>query len=123
MNASFEQAHIRYTLRGDYYLSELALPAENQKNIGLWGQRRMQYLKRYRRLMYSNLLTSGKLNEHLADTDSQAEEMFFRLVKQAAEREGISEQLKAENPMEWVRQMNSIRSRATEAVNTELIFN
>ena len=83
----------------------------------------MQYLKRYRRLMYSNLLTSGKLNEHLADTDSQAEEMFFRLVKQAAEREGISEQLKAENPMEWVRQMNSIRSRATEAVNTELIFN
>ena len=123
MNASFEQAHIRYPLRGDYYLPELALPAENQKNIGLWGQRRMQYLKRYRRLMYSNLLTSGKLNEHLADTDSQAEEMFFRLVKQAAEREGISEQLKAENPMEWVRQMNSIRSRATEAVNTELIFN
>ena len=123
MNASFEQAHIRYAMRGDYYLPELALPAENQKNIGLWGQRRMRYLKRHRRLMYYNLLTSGKLNEHLADTDSQAEEMFFRLVKQAAEREGISEQLKAESPMEWVRQMNSIRSRAIETVNTELIFN
>lgn len=83
----------------------------------------MRYLKRHRKLLYYNLLTSGRLNAHLADTDSQAEEMFFRLVKQIAERENVTEQLKAENPMEWMKRMNSIRNRATEVVNAELIYN
>ena len=123
MNASFEHPHIRYTLQGDYYLPDLKLPAEEQKPVGIWGQRHMRYLKQHRKLLYYNLLTGGKLNGYLYELDKQAEEMFFRLVKQMSEREGLTERLKAENPMEWVKRMNSIRSAAAETVNAELIFN
>ena len=117
-----ERTGIGYTLQGDYYLPDLQLPHEKETEIGLWGQRRLRYLKQNRKVLYANLLTAGKLNGHLAKLDKQAEEMFFRLVKQMAEREGVTEKLKAENQMEWVGRMNNIRSRATEIVNAELIF-
>lgn len=117
-----EKTGIRYTLQGDYYLPDLALPAEKQQPIGIWGQRHLRHLKQNRRVLYTNLLTSGKLNNYLADIDKQAEEMLFRLVKQMAEREGVTEQLKADNQMAWVGRMNDIRSRATEVVNTDLIY-
>jgi hypothetical protein len=116
-----ERTGIGYTLQGDYYLPDLALPAEEQTEVGLWGQRHLRYIKQHRKVLYTNLLTSGKLNGYLADLDKQAEDMFFRLVKQMAEREGATEQLKAENQMEWVGRMNNIRSRATEIVNNDLI--
>lgn len=117
-----EKTGISYTLQGDYYLSDLALPAEEQFEIGVWGQRHLRYLKQNRKVLYTNLLTTGKLNDHLTEIDKQAEDMFFRLVKQMAEREGVTEKLKADNQMEWVGRMNNIRSRATEIVNAELIF-
>ena len=117
-----EKTGIRYTLQGDYYLPDLALPAEEQQPIGIWGQRHLRHLKQNRRVLYTNLLTSGKLNNYLADIDKQAEEMLFRLVKQMAEREGMTEQLKADNQMAWVGRMNDIRSRATEIVNNDLII-
>lgn len=117
-----EKTGIRYTLQGDYYLPDLALPAEKQQPIGIWGQRHLRHLKQNRRVLYTNLLTSGKLNNYLADIDKQAEEMLLRLVKQMAEREGVTEQLKADNQMAWVGRMNDIRSRVTEIVNAELIY-
>ena len=117
-----ERTGIGYTLQGDYYLPDLQLPPEKETEIGVWGQRHLRYLKQNRKVLYTNLLTAGKLNEHLAEIDKQAEDMFFRLVKQMAEREGVTEKLKAENQMEWVGRMNNIRSRATEIVNAELIF-
>ena len=118
-----EHTGISYTLQGDYYLPDLALPEQEDKPIGLWGQRHLKYIKQHRKVLYINLLTSGKLNGYLADLDKQAEDMFFRLVKQMAEREGVTEQLKAENQMEWVARMNNIRSRATEIVNKDIIYN
>ena len=119
----FEQMGGTYTLVGDYYLPNL-LPAEQKEQpIGVWGQRRLRYLKQHRRVLYTNLLVSGKLNEHLAKIDKQAEDMFFRLVKQTAEREGVTEQLKADNQMVWVGRMNNIRSRAAEVVNKSFINN
>ena len=118
-----EQTGISYTLQGDYYLPDLALPEQEDKPIDLWGQRHLRYIKQHRKILYINLLTSGKLNEHLADIDKQAEDMFFRLVKQIAEREGVTEQLKADNQMEWVARMNNIRSRAIEIANHDLIYN
>lgn len=117
-----EKNGIRYTLQGDYYLPDLKLPDEENKPIGLWGQRHTRYLKQNHKVLYMNLLTSGKLNDHLADIDAQAENMFSRLVKQIAEREGVTEQLKVENQMEWVARMNNIRSRAMEIINTNLIY-
>ncbi len=117
-----EKTGISYTLQGDYYLPDLELPAEEQQPIGVWGQRHLRYIKQHRKAFYTNLLTSGKLSSYLADIDRQAEEMFSRLVKQLAEREGVTEKLKAENQMEWVARMNNIRSRAIEVVNTELIY-
>ena len=117
-----EHSHILYTLQGDYYLPDLKLPAEEQKPVGIWGQRHMRYLKQHRKLLYYNLLTGGKLNGYLYELDKQAEEMFFRLVKQISEREGLTERLKAEKPIEWVKRMNSVRSAAAETVNAELIF-
>ena len=117
-----EQTGIGYTLQGDYYLPDLALPEQEDKPIGLWGQRHLKYIKQHRKILYINLLTSGKLNEHLADIDKQAEDMFFRLVKQMANREGVTEQLKADNQMEWVARMNNIRGRATETVKNDLIY-
>jgi hypothetical protein len=117
-----EKTGISYTLQGDYYLPDLELPAEEQQPIGVWGQRHLRYIKQHRKAFYTNLLTSGKLSSYLADIDRQAEEMFSRLVKQLAEREGVTEKLKAENQMEWVARMYNIRSRAIEVVNTELIY-
>ena len=117
-----EKNGLWYELQGDYYIPCLKLPEEEQLPIGVWGQRHLRYIKQNRKVLYLNLLTSGKLNGYLADIDKQAEEMFFRLVKQMAEREGITEQLKADNQMEWVSIMNNIRERVTEIVNTELIY-
>ena len=117
-----EKTGIRYTLQGDYYLPDLALPAEEQQPIGIWGQRHLRHIKQNRRVLYTNLLTSGKLNSYLADINRQAEEMFSRLVKHMSEREAVTEQLKADNQMAWVGRMNNIRNRATEIVNTDLIY-
>ena len=118
----FEQMGGTYTQVGDYMLPNLTIPEEEQKPIGIWGQRHARYLKLHHKILYYNLLTSGKLNAHLAEIDRQAEEMFLRLVKQMAEREGVTEQLKAENQTEWVRRMNSIRSGVAEIVYTDLIY-
>ena len=118
-----EQTGIGYTLQGDYYLPDLALPEQENKPVGLWGQRHLRYIKQHRKILYINLLTSGKLNGYLANLDKQAEDMFFRLVKQMAESEGVTEQLKADNQMEWGARMNNIRSRATEIVNHDIIYN
>ena len=118
-----EQTGISYTLHGDYYLPDLTLSDdEKDAEIGVYGQRHLRYIKQHRKTLYLNLLTTGKLNGYLADIDKQAEEMLLRLVKQMAEREGITEQLKANNQMEWVAQMNSIHKRATEIVNNEIIY-
>ena len=111
-----------YELQGDYYIPCLILPAEKEQPIGLWGQRHLRYLKEHRRLTYTNLLTSGRLNEYLAEIDKQAKDMFLRLIKQMSEREGVTEQLKTENQMEWVQRINSIRNRAIEIVNTGIIY-
>ena len=118
----FEEMGGTYTQVGDYLLPDLKLPEEEQQPIGVWGQRHRRYLKEHRRITYATLLTSGKLNSYLADIDRQAEEMFLRLVKQMAANESITEQLKADNQMEWVRRMNNIRNRAMEIVNSELIY-
>lgn len=120
----FEEMGGAYVRQGDYLLPCLSLPAEKEnKPIGVWGQRHLRYLKQHRKALYTNLLTSGKLNSYLADIDKQAEDMFSRLVKQLTEREGVTEQLKAENSMLWVQTMNSIRNRAMDIVNEEIIYN
>lgn len=116
-----ERTGLKYELVGDYYL--IAGDDEpEQEPIGIWGQRHLRYLKEHHRVHYANLLTSGELNAYLADIDQQAEELFLRLVKQMADAEGITETLNASDQMEWVRQMNSIRNRAIEIANSELIF-
>ena len=117
-----EQTGIHYELQGDYYLPCLTLPEQPKVEIGIWGKRHLRYIKQHHRIRYTNLLTSCKLTAYLADIDKQAEDMFFRLVKQLAEKEGVTEQLKADNQMLWVQRMNNIRNRATEIVNTELIY-
>lgn len=117
-----EKNDLWYELQGDYYIPCLKF-SEEQQPIGIWRQRHLQYIKQNRKVLYLNLLTSEKLNGYLADLDKQAEEMFFYLVKQMTEREGITEQLKAENQMGWVTRMNSIRDRATEFINNDLIYN
>ena len=113
---------IHYELQGDYYLPYLMLPEQPKVEIGIWGKRHLRYIKQHHKIRYTNLLTSCKLTAYLADIDKRAEEIFFRLVNQLAEKEGITEQLKAENQMMWVARMNNIRNRATEIVNTELIY-
>lgn len=116
-----ERTGLRYELVGDYYL--IAGDDEPEAHpIGIWGQRHLRYLKQHHKVVYTELLTSGKLNEYLADLNEQAEDMFFRLVKELAEKEGITEALKVENPMLWVRRMNAVRETATEIVNNDLIF-
>ena len=117
-----EKNGLWYELQGDYYIPCLKLPEEEHQPIGVWGQRHLRYIKQNRKALYLNLLTSGKLNGYLADLDKQAEEMFSQLVKQMAEHKGVTEKLKADNPMEWVARINNIRSRATEIVNDEYIF-
>lgn len=111
-----------YELQGDYYIPCLTLPAEEEKPIGIWGQRHKRYLKEHRKATYTMLLTNYKLNSYLADINQQAEEMFSRLVKQLSEREGVTETLKAENQMLWIGRMENIRNRAMEIVNADLIF-
>lgn len=113
---------IWYELVGDYYIPCLTLPAQEEQLIGVWGQRHLRYIRQYKRLHYSNLLTSGKMNRYLADIDKQAEEMFSQLVKQMVERGGVTEKLKVENQMLWVGKMNAIRDAATEIVNNDLIY-
>ena len=118
----FEQTGGTYTMQGDYCLPNLTLLPEEERRIGVWAHRRRQYLKQHHKILYCNLLTFGKLRSHLADIEEEAQSLFLRLVKEYAEREGVTEQLKAENPMEWVQKMNNIRSRAAEAVYADLIF-
>ena len=118
----FEQMGGKYERQGDYLLPCLTLPAEEEYPIGIWGQRHRRFLKEHRRITYYNLLTDGKLNSYLADIDRQAEELFSRLIKQMAMREGVTEALKAQEQMVWVGRMNNIRNRATEIVNNELIY-
>lgn len=111
-----------YELQGDYYIPCLILPAEKEQPIGLWGQRHKHYLQEHKRTVYISLLTSGKLNNYLADIDEQATEMMFRLVEQMADKEGVTEQLKVENPMLWVGRMNEIQARAREIVYADIIY-
>ena len=138
-----EKNGLWYEKQGDYYIPCLSLPEGENKPIGIWGcgspvetsdevrstdragrrdQRHLRYIKQHKRVFYANLLTSCKLNSYLADVDEQAEEMFSRLVKDLAEKENITENLKAENAMLWVQRMNNIRNRATEVVNAEMIY-
>ena len=119
----FEEMGGNYVRQGDYLLPCLSLSTEKEnKPVGVWGQRHLRYLKQHRKVLYTNLLTSGRLNDYLADIDRQAKDMFLRLVKQMAEREGVTEKLKAEQPMEWVGKMNALREAAAEIVNAEVIF-
>ena len=113
---------ITYTQQGDYLLPNLKLPEQPKVEIGIWGKRHLRYIKKYHPIRYTNLLTSCKLTAYLADIDEQAEDMFFRLVKQIAEKEGVTEQLKLENQFLWIQKMNNIRNQATEIINDELIF-
>ena len=118
-----EKTGISYTLHGDYYLPDLELPAQEEEHpIGIWGQRHLWYIREHRKALYTGLLLDGKLNGYLADLNEQAEDMFFRLVKELAEKESITETLKAENQMLWVQRMNAVRKTATEIVNNDLIF-
>ena len=113
---------ITYTQQGDYLLPDLKLPEQQKVEIGIWGRQHLKYIEHYRPILYTNLLTSCKLTAYLADIDERAEDMFFRLVKQLAKQEGVTEQLKADNQMMWVQQMNNIRNRVTEIINNELIY-
>ena len=122
MESLFEQLGGTYTRQGDYCLPDLCLPPEEERPIGVYGQRRRVYLKKHHRVLYFNLLTAGVLDGHLADLNEQAEAMFSRLVKQLSEKEGVTEALKAENQMLWVQRMNNIRSAAMEIVANDLIY-
>lgn len=119
----FEQLGGTYTQVGDYLLPDLTLPTETQTgNIGVWALRHKRYLKQHHKVLYYNLLTSGKLYSHLADIEEQAQELFIRLVKEYAEKEGVTEKLKAKDMLLWVQKMNNISNRATEIVNSEVIY-
>lgn len=113
---------ITYTQQGDYLLPDLKLPEQPKVEIGIWGKRHLKYIKNHRPILYTNLLTRCKLTAYLADIDEKAFEMFDRLVKQLAKQEGMTEKLKAANQMLWVRKVNTIRNRAEEIVNAELIY-
>lgn len=118
----FEQMGGTYITQGDYCLPNLTLPPEEERHIGVWAHRRLRYLKQHHKILFYNLLTSGKLRSRLADVEEEAQSLFLRLVKEYAEREGVTEQLKSENPTEWVQKKNNIRNRAAESVCTDLIF-
>ena len=122
MKSLFEQMGGTYTQQDDYYLPDLKLPSEEERPVGVWGQRRLRYLREHRPILYTNLKTSGQLRSHLADVEEQANTLFLRLVKDYAASEGVTEQLKAENSMEWVKRMNTVREMATEIVNNDLIY-
>lgn len=118
----FEEMGGTYVRQGDYFIPDLKLPEEETKFIGIWGQRHAKYLKQNHKLLYTNLLTGGKLNKYLVTVNEQANDMFLRLVDQFAKKENVTEKLKAENPMIWVQKMNNIRSRVTDIINTDIIF-
>ena len=118
----FEEIGGTYIRHGDYLIPCLTLPEEEQRFVGVWGQRHLRYLKEYRRSVYLNLLTSGRLNDYLADIEEQAQKRFERVVEQMKQAQGITEQLKAENQMEWVGRMNNIQARAREIVDKEMIY-
>ena len=122
MKSLFEEYGGTYTMQGDYRLPNITLPAEEERPIGVWGQRRLRYLKQHHKVLYYNLLTSGKLYSHLADIEEQAQALFSRLVKEYAEKEGVTEQLKVADQMAWVRRMNSIRERVMETVYSDVVF-
>ena len=122
-NTIFEQTGGTYTQIEDYLLPDLELPEEEKEaNIGVWGMRHKRYLKQNHKVLYSNLLTSGKLNSYLVDIEQQAQDLFLRLVKDLAEKENVTEELKSTDMMLWVQKMNNIRNCATEIVNAELIY-
>ena len=122
MKSLFEQQGGTYTMQGDYRLPNLIPPTEEKRPIGAWGQRRLHYLKHHRKVLYYNLLTSGKLHSHLVDIEEQAQTLFSRLVKEHVEKEGITEHLKATDQLKWIQRMNNIRERVTEAVNSDVVF-
>ena len=119
----FEELGGKYERQGDYLIPCIALPAEEEQPIGTWGQRHLDYLKQYRKVTYTNLLTSGRLNTYLADIDRQAQERFERLIEGMKQAQGITERLKEENALEWVQHLNNIRACARETVNKEIIYN
>ena len=118
----FEEMGGTYIRQGDYLIPCLTLPEEEQRFIGVWGQRHKRYLKEHKRTVYITLLTSGRLNDYLADIEEQTQERFERIVEQMKERQGVTEQLKAENQMDWVARMNNIQACAREIVDKELIY-
>ena len=122
MNTLFEQNGCNYEIQGDYQLQCIATKKQNELYIGVWANRHRQYLKLHHRIRYYNLLTTERLYPYLADIEKQAQTMFSQLVKSFAEKENITEKLKSDNPMLWVQKMNSIRNRAMEIVNSEVIF-
>lgn len=122
MNTLFEQHGGTYTTQGDYRLPNLTVEETDTRSIGVWGQRRLHYLKHHRKVLYYNLLTSGKLHSHLADIEEQAQELFSQLVKQYAKKEDLTVQFNTINQMMWVRKMNNIRELVAEVVNAEVIF-
>ena len=122
MKTLFEELGGTYTQQGDYLLPDIKLPEQPEYEIGVWGQRRRRFLKEHHRVLYYNMMTKCTLYPHLAEVDQQAQDMFFRLVDEMAKREGITEQLKAADQMEWVRRMNNIQNRAIEIVDAELIY-
>ena len=122
MKSLFEQLGGTYTRQGDYCLPNVCLPPEGERPIGIYGQRRRVYLKKHHRVLYFNLLTVGVLDGHLADIEEQAQELFLRLVEQYADTEGVTEALKANDQMAWVRKMNGIRHRANEVVMQEIVY-
>ena len=122
MNTLFEQSGCNYEIQGNYQLPCITAKEQNELHIGAWANRHRQYLKQHHRIRYYNLLTSERLYHYLADIEEQAEAMFSQLVKAFAEKENVTEKLKAYNPMLWVRKMNNIRNRAMEIVNSEVIF-
>ena len=122
MKTLFEQNGGTYTMQGDYRLPNLTVEEADTRPIGVWGQRRLHYLKHHRKVLYYNLLTSGKFHSHLADVEEQAQNLFSRLVKEHAEKEGITEQLKSTDQMKWIQRMNSIRERVIETVYSNVVF-
>ena len=122
MKTLFEQLGGTYTMQGDYRLPNLTVEEIDTRSIGVWGQRRLHYLKHHRKVLYYNLLTAGKLHSHLADIEEQAQELFSRLTADLSAKEGITEQLKATNQMKWVQRMNNIREQVNELVNSGLIL-
>ena len=121
-NILFEELGGKYERKGDYLVPCIALPAEEEQPIGTWGQRHLDYLKQYRKVIYTNLLTSGRLGVYLTNIDRQAQERFERLIEDMKQARGITEQLKAENALEWVQRLNNIRACAREIVNEEIIY-